>query len=174
MGYNEVWKTLADFLTQLQEKGETIPDEIIEDLRSAKTMIQILKADPARTENLARIEAYLENVESYLVFAAQDKLGVKYAEKWMQKIAEARVETHEEEETKAPSRFVAGLPRGKHWVRIQISEDTPRKEIEELAREVGLSHQMQQNGYLFVYGEDEKVKIFVKKMAEKIRGFRKK
>lgn len=174
MDYDEVWKVLADFLTELQESGGTIPTEIMEDLRSAKTMIQILKADPKRTENLARIEAYLENVESHLVFAAQDKLGQKYVEKWMRKIVEAREKVIEEEEMKAPSRFVPGLPKGKHWVRIQISKDTPRKEIERLARETGLSRRMQQNGYVLVYGEDEKVRLFVKKMAEKLRGFRKK
>ncbi len=174
MGYNEVWKALVDFLTELQERGETIPAEIMEDLRSAKTMIQILKADPARTENLTRIEVYLENVESQLVFAAQDKFGLEYVENWMRKIAEARKKIIEEEEVKAPSRFVSGLPRGKHWVRIQISKDTPRKEIERLARETGLSCRMQQNGYVLVYGEDEEIKLFVKKMAEKFRGFREK
>ncbi len=173
MDYDEVWKTLAAFLTELQERGVTIPTEIIEDLRSAKTMIQILKADPARTENLARIEAYLKNVESYLVFAAQDKLGRKYVEKWMHKIAEAG-EIISEEEIKAPSRFVPGLPRGKHWVRIQISKDTPKKETERLAHETGLSCRMQQNKYMLVYGEDAEIRMFVKKMAEKFRGFREK
>jgi hypothetical protein len=172
VGYDEVWKVLADFLIELQERGESIPNEIMEDLRSAKTMIQILKANHLRTENLARIEMYLENVESYLVFAAQDKLGVGYAENWMRKIMEARTKVIEEE--KVPSRFFPGMPRGKHWVRIQISNDTPRNEIESLASETGLSCRMQQNGYVLVYGEDEKIKSFVRKIAEKFRGLKKK
>ncbi len=174
MGYDEVWKVLADFLIELQEGEEPIPTEIMEDLRSAKTMIQILKADPSRAENLVRIEGYLENVESYLVFAARDKLGLEYAENWMRKITEARTKVIEKEKAEVPSRFFPGMPRGKHWVRIQISNYTPLKEIESLASETGLSCRMQQNGYVLVYGEDEKIKLFVRKMAEKFRGFKKK
>jgi hypothetical protein len=43
MSYEEKWKVLADLLAELQEKGETIPADVINDLRSAKTMIQVLK-----------------------------------------------------------------------------------------------------------------------------------
>ena len=46
MSYEENWKVLADLLTELRKKGEKIPTHIMNDLRSAKTMIQILKADP--------------------------------------------------------------------------------------------------------------------------------
>jgi len=171
MGYEEVWKVLADLLTELRSKDEAIPPEIMEDLRSAKTMMQILKAGPTRTENLSRIEMYLENVESYLVFLAQDKLGPEYVEQWMQKLAKARRGVSEE--IRVPPRFVPGLPRDKHWVRIQVSEDTPREDIERLAEERGLSYRMQENGYLLVYGDKEGIKSFVKKMAEKFRGARK-
>lgn len=171
MGYEEVWKVLADLVTELRRRNEAIPPEIMEDLRSAKTLIQILKADPARTENLSRIETYLENVESYLVFLAQDKLGPEYVEQWMQKLAKARRKVHEE--VTPPPRLVPGLPRDKHWVRIQVSEDTPKEDVERLAEERGLSYRMQENGYLLVYGDKKEIKFFVKKMAEKFRVARK-
>ena len=59
MGYEEVWKVLSDLITELRGKKVGIPNEIIKDLRSAKTMIKILKADPTHTENLLRTERYL-------------------------------------------------------------------------------------------------------------------
>lgn len=170
MGYEELWKVLADLLTELRRRGETIPARIMKDLRSAKTMIQILKADPTRTENLPRIEAYLENVESYLIFTAQDKLGSEYGKEYMRKLEEAR-RTISEAET-IPSRFVPGLPRGRPWVRIQVSEETPQKYIESLAEEEGLSYKMQEDGYILVYGDRERIRSLVRKMAENLHDAR--
>ena len=171
MGYGEAWKVLADLITELRKRGETIPPHIMNDLRSAKTMIQILKADPTHTENLPRIETYLENVESYLVFTAQEKFGSDYAEEWIKKLDKARRAREEEEE--ATPRFVPGLPRGKYWVRVQVSESMSKSDIKRLAKESKLSSKMQKNGYMLVYGDVEKVKLFVKKMAEKLQVERK-
>jgi len=171
MGYEEVWKVLADLVTELRRRNHVIPPEVMEDLRCAKTMIQILKADPARTETLTRIETYLEKVESRLFHIAQEKIGPDHAEQWMQKLAKARRKIHEE--VTPPTRFVPGLPRNKSWVRIQVSEDTPKEDIKKLAEERGLSYRMQENGYLLVYGDEKGIKSFVKKMAEKFRGARK-
>ena len=171
MDYEEVWRTLADLLTELRKKGETIPADVMNDLRSAKTMIQILKADPTHTENIPRIETYLENVEFHLISAAQEKFGSEYVERWMKKLEEARRKVYEMEE--AAPRFVPGIPRGKRWVRVQISHDTPQRSIERLAKENKLSHKMQKDGYMLVYGERESIKSFVKKLAEKFRNARK-
>jgi len=171
MGYGEAWKVLADLITELRKRGETIPPHIMNDLRSAKTMIQILKADPTHTENLPRIETYLENVESYLVFTAQEKFGSDYAEEWIKKLDKARRAREEEEE--ATSRFVPGLPRGKYWVRVQVSESMSKNDIKRLAKESKLSSKMQKNGYMLVYGDVEKVKLFVKKMSKKLQVERK-
>lgn len=168
MGYEELWKALADLLTELRRRGETIPAEIMNDLRSAKTMIQILKVDPAHTENLLRIERYLGNVEFHLLFAAQDKLGPERVEQWMRKFERARRKVYEKKEAVAALRFVPGLPRGKRWIRIQVSEDRPQEDIERLADENGLSCRMQENGYMLVYGESEKIKSFVKKIRKKL------
>jgi hypothetical protein len=169
MGYEELWKAVADLLTELRRRGEAIPTYTMEDLRSAKTMIQVLKVDPARTENITRIETYLENVESYLIFVAHNKFGPKFAERWMRKISRARRKTYEEKEVKVHSGFVPGLPKNKHWVRIQVSEDMPKEYIEKVARENGLTYRMQENEYALVCGDDEKIRSFVKKMAKRFR-----
>jgi len=172
MSYEENWKVLADLLTELRKKGEKIPTDVMNDLRSAKTMIQILKADPTHIENIPRIETYLGNVESYAISMTQEKLGTEFVEQWLRKLEKAKKVKIEEKEEVTP-RFVPGLPRDKNWVRIQISEDTPQEDVERLVKENKLSCKMQKNGYILVYGNGESIKSFVKKMAEKFRGTRK-
>jgi hypothetical protein len=172
MRYEENWKVLADLLTELGKKGEKIPPDVMNDLRSAKTMIQILKADQTHIESIPRIEIYLRNVESYAVLVAQEKLGTEFVERWLRKLEKAK-KTEIEEEEEVTTRFVPGLPRDRNWVRVQISEDTPKVDVESLVKENRLSCKMQKNGYMLVYGNGESIKSFVKKMAEKFRGTRK-
>ena len=171
MGYEEAWNVLDDLITEILKKGETIPKHVMNDLHSAKTMIQIFKADPTHVENLSRIETYLENVESHLMLTAQEKFGADYVERWMKKLEEARKAPEEKE--KARLKFVVGIPRGEHWVRIQISEETSKSEIERLVKRNGLSSKMQKNGYVLVYGDVKKVKEFVKNIAKKFHVKRK-
>lgn len=161
MGYEEVWKVLADLVTDLRKKGERIPANVMNDLRSANTMIQILKADPNNIENLRRIETCLGDIEAYLIFLAEKVFGSVYVEQWMKKLESARRMIYKEGKPKVVSRFVPGLPRGEHWVRIQFSEDAPKKAIERLAKKNKLSYRMQENGYMLVYGDALKIKAFV-------------
>jgi len=168
MGHDALWKALADLITEFRRRGESIPSDVMEDLRAAKTMIQVLRADPSRVENVPSIELYLGNVESYLIFEAQKKFGSEFAEKWMQKVREARETKAAGEKPEPSSKFVPGLPRGQKWVRVQVSKETPEREIRKLAEEAGLSFRVQSDGYMLVYGKDEKLKLFVKKAAEKL------
>jgi len=168
MGHDEVWKALADLITEFRRRGESIPSDVMEDLRAAKTMIQVLRADPTRMENVPSIELYLGNVESYLIYEAQKKFGSKFMEEWMQKIKEARETKAVTEKPEPSSKFVPGLPRGQKWVRVQVSKETPEREIKKLTEETGLSFKVQTDGYMLVYGDDEKLKLFVKKTAEKL------
>jgi len=168
MGHDEVWKTLADLITEFRRRGESIPPDVMEDLRAAKTMIGVFRADQSRVENVPSIEMYLGNVESYLIFEGQKKFGSEFMEEWMQKIREARETKALEEKPEPSSKFVPGLPRGQKWVRVQVSKETPEKEIKRLAEEVGLSFKVQRDGYMLIYGDDEKLKLFVKRAAEKL------
>jgi len=168
MRHDALWKALADLITEFRRRGESIPSDVMEDLRAAKTMIQVLRADPSRVENVPSIELYLGNVESYLIFEAQKKFGSEFAEKWMQKVREARETKAAGEKPEPSSKFVPGLPRGQKWVRVQVSKETPEREIRKLAEEAGLSFRVQSDGYMLVYGKDEKLKLFVKKAAEKL------
>ena len=71
-------------------KGEEIPKQIMDDLRSAKTLIEVLKVKPGQIETAAKVECYLSSVESYLIITAKEKFGDKYVKNWVKKIEEAK------------------------------------------------------------------------------------
>jgi hypothetical protein len=170
MSYKKKWKVLADLLAELQESGEKIPADVINDLRSAKTMIQVLKADPAHTENISRIDTYLRNVEAYAIITLE-KQGTENVEEWLKKLKNPkRVENNEKKDA---DRFVTKVPRDKDWMRIQISEDIPIEEMKKRVKEEGLSYRIQKNGYMLVFGNRENIKSLVKKLAQQFRGARK-
>jgi len=169
MSYEERWKNLADLLTELQERGEKIPAEVINDLRSAKTLIQVLRADSTHTEIISRIDTYLRSVESYVIFAAE-KLGTETVEEWLKKLDTKRAQKEKDRET--GSRFSSGVPRDKSWMRIKISDETPLEDVKNLVSESELSYKMQENGYMLLYGDKKNIKSFVKRLTEQFRGSR--
>lgn len=172
MGYEEVWKVLDYLVIEFRKRREEVPTHVIEDLRAAKTMIQVLKADPTRTENIPSIEMFLGNVESYLVFTGQQKFGIEFEERWMDKLREARKSIRKgtgESALEPKSKFFPGIPRGQKWVRVQVSADTPRNKIEVLAGQSGLSTKTQADDYVLIYGEEDKLKLFLQKVGEKLQ-----
>jgi len=164
MGYLDVWKVLEVMITDLRKRGLIVPVEVMSNLKSAKTMIKILKADPTRGETSQKIEEYLASVESYLVTEGQ-KFGTEYVDEWLKRLDEASRKTLEEEEEE--TRFISGLPREHKWIRVKPSAELPLEKLKLLAGKSKLSYRTQNDGYLLVYGEDERVKEFVKKMATK-------
>ena len=169
MSYEERWKNLADLLAELQERGEKIPAEVMNDLRSAKTLIQVLKADPTHTENISRIDTYMRNVESYAIFAAE-KRGTETVDEWLKKLDTKRAQKKEDQAT--GSRFSSGVPRDKSWMRIKISDETPLEDVKNLVNENKLSYKIQENGYMLLYGDEKNIKSFVKRLIEQFRGSR--
>jgi len=170
MTYDATWEVLSDLLVALRKKGETIPTNVVKDLRSAKTLLQVLKADPSHIQNIPKIEIFLGNVESCLVSTAQEKFGSEFVDQWMEKLKRARRTLEKEGDVAA--RFVSGLPRGEHWIRVKISEDIPRKDVEALARAKNLTCKMQKDDFLLISGAGDDIKSFVKTLAEKSRSAR--
>ncbi len=164
MGYSAAWKVLEEMITDFRKRGLTVPADIISDLRSAKTLINVLKADPSRIETRQKIEKYLHTVESYLVSEGQKRFGADYVDEWLKRLNKASKKVFEEEEE---TRFIPGLPREQKWIRVKPSDELSMEKIKELADELSLSCDVQNDGCLLVYGEDERVKGFVKKMATK-------
>ena len=74
---------------------------------------------------------------------------------------EAREEEHDE------ARFVSGLPREQKWIRVKPSAELPVERLKVLAEGSKLSHKSQDDGSFLVYGEEGRVRDFVKKMTTK-------
>jgi hypothetical protein len=165
MGYLAVWKVLEEMILEFRKRGITIPAKVMDNLKSARTMIKILKADPSHGETMQKIEEYLSEVESYLISEGQKNFGAEYVDKWLKRLDEAsmRIPDLEEEET----RFVPGLPREQRWIRVKPSAELPIEKLKALAEESNLLCELQSDGCLLVYGEGERLKEFVKKMAKK-------
>jgi hypothetical protein len=166
MNYEEKWKILANLLIELKGNGEEIPVNILKDLRSAKTMIQVLKANSVFPENISRIETYLRSVESYVIFTAE-KMGAETAEEWLEQLR--NLKTVKKKDRLVGSRFSFGIPCDKSWMRIQISDHIPLVKVKKLIIENRLEFKIQENGYLIVYGKEQNIKSFVKKMITKFR-----
>ncbi|MEM1582232.1 MAG: DUF2096 family protein [Candidatus Bathyarchaeia archaeon] len=162
MNWEVRWKILADVITELYRVGETVPPNILNDLRSAKVMIEVLKVDRSHPDNLTRLEEYLNNVESYVLSAAGRRFGEKYANDILRKL---EIETGEFG-TETQIRFYPSLPKGEKWIRVQVTNEAPLEVIERLARESGLKIRVERDGYVLVYGGENEIKVFVSKLTE--------
>ena len=167
MGYLAAWKVLEEMITDLRKKGVTVPADTISDLRHAKTLINVLRADPSHLDTSQRVEEHLRNVESYLVSEGQKRFGTAYVEKWIKRLDEASIKVSEEEEKE--TRSISGIPREQKWVRVKPSAELPIEGLKALADELSLSYNLQSDGCLLVYGKDQRIKDFVKKMTAKYR-----
>lgn len=168
MNYEHLWKVLEELFVELTNKGVAVPEELLDDLKSAKTLITIYNTDPTALEAATQIEMYLSNVESNLMYLTESDLGKKYADKCLERIHEARQRGLGEKVT-VPSKFVSGVQKGEHWIRINISNIISNKELDSLLKKLNLSSKPQEDGYVLVHGKEENVKAFIKEISERIR-----
>lgn len=168
MDYEAAWELMSNLIAELRKSGEEIPMKVMNDLRAAKTMIEIHKIDQSRSENLLRIEEYLANLESYLVPLTKKRLGEEQMNKWLDNLAETQ--RHAPVWESKPSKgFPIGVPRDSRWVRIEPSDKIPIEKIKHLTRQIGLKSKIQSDRYIIVFGEEQKLKQFVRNMAEILR-----
>jgi len=172
MGYMAVWKILEEISIEFRKKGETIPQNIMNDLKSAKVLINIMGFDEGPGETAQKIEQYLGSMEAYLVTAAQKKFEPARIDKWLRRLEEATCDTCntcgiEKEEKEGESKFVSGVPRDQKWIRVKPLEGMPLEELKQLAETTSLSSRVEEDGRLVVYGKAENIKEFVKKMTAK-------
>jgi hypothetical protein len=165
MGYLDTWKVLEEMVADFRKKRQTVPIKIMNDLKSARTMIRILKADTSCGETAQKIEEYLGSVESYLVSEGENVFGTPYAEEWLERLDKVRRKGPEEQEEEA--RFVPGLPREHRWIRVRPSAELTLDGLKVLAEDSTLSYKAQDDGSLLVYGKEERIKDFVRKMTTK-------
>ncbi len=160
---------MSDLIADLRKSGETIPAKVMSDLRAARTMMEVHKVDQSRSENLLRIEEYLTSLETFLVPAANRRFGEEYVDVWLKKLEETRTQPPRRE-TRLPRSFPIGVPREDKWIRIEATEKISTEKIKHLASQNGLKSKTQTDGRVLVFGEEQKLKQFVKNVAELLRG----
>lgn len=167
MNYEYLWSVLEELIVELRSKGVPVAPELMDDLKSAQTFINIYRTEPTALEIATKIALYLDKVESNLLYLAESDIGEDYAKEYMRRISEARMKGLREKATVKP-RFVSGVPKGEHWIRIEVSDLLSEKELNTLIERYGLSSKTQDNGYLLIHGRKENVKTFIKEVSEKI------
>jgi hypothetical protein len=165
MGHNlATWKTLEDMLIELKKADITIPSNIMEDLRSAKSMIKVAAAEGSQGDALMKAEEFLANVEAFCVNEGQKVFGAKHVDRWLEILEEAGG-IEDCEDAFDEGKFVTGVPRDQKWVRVEPIEKLSPSLIEQFAKEQSLEIKVQTDGRLLVHGQPEKIKAFVKKMT---------
>ena len=165
MGYTAKWEVLEDLLVELRKKGVEMPPTVINDLRSAKLMIKIAEAGESTGDARLKLEEILGGVETYLVTEAQNVLSAQAVDEWLRRLDEANLSTCEIKGEKENT-FITGVPRDQKWVRVEPIPNLPTERLKQIAKESNLSANQQKDGRLVVYGREEGIKAFLKKMAE--------
>lgn len=162
MGYLSAWKVLEEMIVDLRKKGMTVPAKIMNDLKSARTLINVLKADTSHFDTIQKVEEYLSNIESYIVSEGQKAFGTEYVEEWLRRLDGAGKKPFEKE---GETRFIPGVPREQKWIRVKPSAELSLEKLKKMTGDLELSFNIQKDGSLLVYGKDERIKEFVRKMA---------
>ena len=161
-------KILEEVIIELRKKRLEIPANIMSDLKSARTLMKIEKADPrGRGETEPKIDEYLGSVEAYVMTEAGKQFGQEKVEKWLAALDLASCEScvtvvDEKEEM----RMIPGVPRDQKWIRVEPIESLPIEKLERMATEAKLGFRREKDGHLIVYGSDEAVKGFIKKISK--------
>ena len=173
MGYEAVWKVLEEIVIELRKKGVETPPNVMNDLKSAKILMNVLATSESdRGEAAPKIEEYLGSVEAYIVTEAQKFFPPAHIDTWLKRIETANcgtcptctVETAKTE--KAETTFITGVPRDQKWIRVKPLTNLPAEKLKQLTEETKLSFREEQDGHLIIHGNPENLKKFVKKMTE--------
>ena len=170
MGHSETWKILEEIIIELRKKGHNTPENVMSDLKSAKTMIRLVDAaEEGRGEIGPKIEQYMASVEAYLITEAQKYFPPKCIDEWLSRLQDSlcdvcagQIKTEDKEET----RFIAGLPRDQKWLRVTPISSLPAEKLKQLANKTNLTVKPEKDTHLIVYGKAEDIKQFIKKMTK--------
>jgi hypothetical protein len=162
-----VWKILEDLLIVLRKEGVHVPSHIMEDLRAARSMIDLSNSKDSHSESVAKAEVFTTNVEAYLIGQAQEVLGITVMGEWLKRLKEAvnLQQVAKEESGGDDGQFVIGVPRDQKWIRIETGNNLPEESAFKLAKKLKLTVNKQTDGRLMVHGQLDDVKAFVKQIA---------
>jgi hypothetical protein len=165
MGYAAKWKVLEDLMLELRKKGFETPSNVISELRSAKNMIKISQAGESPGDATMKLEEILGSVESDLVTEAQNVMVQEEVDEWLKRLDEASLPTCEIKAV-SESTLVVGVPKDQRWIRIVPMPNLSAMKLQQIAKDHRLSVNQEKDGRLVVYGQQEGIKAFLKKMTE--------
>jgi hypothetical protein len=173
MSYETSWKILEEIIIELRKKGLATPQNVLNDLKSAKVLMKIMGvSEKDRGETAPKIEQHLGSIEAYLITEAQKHFSPARIDSWLRRLEEASCDTCQtcgvpiEKKEKAEMKFITGLPRDQKWIRVEPLASLPAEKLKQLAGETSLSFREEEDGHLTVYGSAENIRAFVKKMTE--------
>jgi hypothetical protein len=167
MNFENACRKLDELMVDLIKKGVAIPDQVIDDLKSTRTLINIYKSDPVEIDRTMETTPLLKKAEFSLMFLADTRIGKEYADEWQNKIDIA----YQTEDGRPASRagYVPGVPKGESWFRIAASElSAMGQDLEELLGRLHLSSEPQTDGYLLIHGGKGDIMSFLKEVRQKV------
>ena len=161
-------KILEEIILELRGKGLQIPANVLTDLKSARTLMKVEKADSrGRGETDPKIDMYLGNVEAYIITEAGNLFSSEKVEKWLTALDLASCDSCVTVvEEKKVMRMIPGVPRDQKWIRVEPIESLSLEKLEQMAIDAKLGYRREKDGHLIVYGGQDCIKIYLKKMTE--------
>ncbi|MCW4046142.1 MAG: DUF2096 domain-containing protein [Candidatus Bathyarchaeota archaeon] len=162
-------KILEEIIIEFRKQGLSVPPKVLTDLKSARVLMTVEATQQKGTGDASmKIDEYLSSVEAYLITEAQKKFPPEKIDEWLRRLDAASYDTcgvcvpKEKDESK----FITGVPRDQKWIRVEPLSSLPAEKLKQLAAETNLSVREEKDGHLTVYGNEEDIKRFVKKMTE--------
>jgi hypothetical protein len=167
LNYEHLWKELEVLVIDMRSKGKEIPPEVVEDLKSAKTLMTIQRVDPS-SPIMDDVEDYLRRTEAALLPNAENDFGKEYSNHWLQRIQEAKAKGLTET-VRTQVGLVTGIPRDKEWVRVRVTELIDMAELKSMTNSLGLSFREEANDTAIVFGQHENVKAFLRELTARVK-----
>lgn len=171
VSYEKLWNTLAEFTSAIAKKSRSLQPEIIVELRSTRSLINILKTASKDTDLeddvIPRIEAHLLNIKSNLVSKAAN-LGEEFLDLWMKKLQQVYTKTSEVKQIKHV-RFIPNIARNYYWMRIKITPKTSIELIKDVSSIFEISIKQLNDEHILVYGDKKVLHKFVKATSKRVR-----
>ncbi len=171
INYEKLWNTLAEFTTAIAKKSRRLQPEIIAELRSTRSLINIVKTASDETDLeddvIPRIEAQLLNIKSNLVSKAAN-LGNEFHSLWMDKLQQVYSETAEAKQIKN-GMFIPNIERNHYWMRIKITPEIPIELVKDVSSMLNISIKQLDDEHVLLYGDKKAVQNFLKETAKKVQ-----
>ena len=166
MGSMAVWKVLEEMVIELRKKPDIIPSKILNDLKSAKVLLEITdREEKNQEETTLKIEHYLETIEIYIFNEIQKKFETKIVKEWLNRLGEARRKILQ---IKQENKFISGVPRDQKWIRVKPISELPKEMLKKIAKEENLIVSSIKDGKITIYGETKNIQNFIKKITNRV------